>query len=82
MSTDTTAVDLLEIWKNLEDASAGAYSPAEREEAAAQKAATTALNRLNAAQKSFDAATAKVRTFAPSRSEWAIQPHRKVGAST
>lgn len=46
------------------------HAECEVEESAARKNMTEATNRLNGAQKAFDAAVAEVRSKAPWNTEW------------
>lgn len=46
------------------------YVAAKKEESFARNAATDALNKLNQAQKAFDAAVESIRDAAPFDSEW------------
>ena len=47
-----------------------AYLEADRNAAVAARLKTEALNKLNAAQKAWDEASAKLRTDAPVASDW------------
>jgi hypothetical protein len=69
-STGKKAQDINSARSNLIEAMA-AYKLANDKASFARREETEALNRLNEAQKSFDAAIADLRANAPLHSDWA-----------
>ena len=67
--SDTKKVDLQAAQRVL-DTATYEYDAAAAVTEIARRDETAALNRLNAAQKAFDAALAEIRKAAPARSDW------------
>lgn len=73
----TTTRTLAELAADLDDATRQ-FAEADRAERAAQQDAANAKNRLNEAQKAFDATVNAMRNGAPFGTIWHRQPHERV----
>lgn len=76
MAKDESETSITDLHQALIEAQA-AFDAADNEERAASSRRTTALNKLNSAQKAFDAGVEAVRNAAPRDSDWKSRQRMK-----